>query len=395
MYRQQMTKLFVILLLLGLVIGGCAPATGNEPAVAPAEANAPVKGAPESLTPQQVTENFYNWYLATIGDRSDGSFTNPLVEGLYRDSEYLTADFVARIDETLAGFTKGGFDPILLAQDIPVSFEVQEPSINDGTATVVVLRTWGGNPDPDPMVVHLVQENGRWLIDNVTPFEVPVTNPPVEPETPDAVVRAFYDWYLAYIGDPATDNFRNPMVDKAYHDTPYLTESFVGHIDDLLASFEGGGYDPFLCAQAIPTEMAPDVTFARNGMASVAVRSSFPNHMVVVDLRPEGESWVISNITCAMDPAGVATAFYTWYLGYMGDRAAADFRNPLVDKAYHDHPMLAESWVQTVDETLAGFEKGGFDPFLLAQDIPQDFSVDPGVVARNGRCAPAIWPGLR
>ena len=30
---------------------------------------------------------------------------------------------------------------------------------------------------------------------------------------------------------------------------------------------------------------------------------------------------------------------------------------------------------------MAGFTHGGYDPFLLAQDIPQDFSVDPGVVA--------------
>jgi hypothetical protein len=189
---------------------------------------------------------------------------------------------------------------------------------------------------------------------------------------------------LSYIGDPLAENFRNPMVDKAYHDTPYLTESFVGHIDELLEGFHsetgGAGYDPFLCAQAIPTEMTPDVTFARNGTSSVVVRSSFPNHMVTVDLRPEGESWVITNITCAMDPSGVAIAFYTWYLGYIGDRATGDFRNPLVDEAYHDQPLLSESWIKSVDETLAGFDRGGFDPFLMAQDIPQDFSVDPGMV---------------
>jgi len=127
---------------------------------------------------------------------------------------------VVQVDETIAGFEKGGYDPILLAQDIPVSFEVQEPAINGSEATLVVLRYWGGNPEPSPMMVHLVQENGHWLINNVTPFEVPVTDPPVAPETPDAVVQAFYDWYLAYIGDPATDNFRNPLVDKAYHDAP-------------------------------------------------------------------------------------------------------------------------------------------------------------------------------
>ncbi len=384
MYRQRLTNLFVSLLLLGLVIVGCTPAAGNETAVGPVDNSARTE-APESLTPQQVTLNFYNWYLEIIGDRSDGSFTNPLVEGLYHDSEYLTADFVARIDETRAGFENGGFDPILLAQDIPVSFEVQEPAINGAEAAAVVLRYWGGNPDPDPMVVHLMQVDGRWLIDNVTPFEIPVMNPPVEPETPETVAQAFYDWYLAYIGDPATDDFRNPLVDKAYHDAPYLTASFVGHIDELLAEMReqgAGGYDPILCAQAIPTEMTPDVVFSHNGLASVVMRSNFPNHLVTVDLRPEGESWVIGNITCAMDPAGVATAFYTWYLGYIGDRASGDFRNPLVDQAYQDHPLLAECLTQEVDDLLAEMREqgtGGYDPFLLAQDIPADFSVDPGV----------------
>ncbi len=200
---------------------------------------------------------------------------------------------------------------------------------------------------------------------------------------PQQVTENFYDWYLTTIGESGNDTFRNPLVDKAYHDSPYLTDSFVGYIDDLLDNFEsefgGAGYDPFFCAQAIPTEMTPDVTFEHHGITSVVVRSSFPNHMITVDLQPDGDSWRISNITCANDPAGTATAFYTWYLGYIGDRSSGDFRNPLVDQAYHDHPLLTDSWVQTVDETLAGFEHGGSDPFLLAQDIPQDFSVDPGL----------------
>ncbi len=220
-----------------------------------------------------------------------------------------------------------------------------------------------------------------------TPAEQPTAAPAPttapEPTTPEATVSAFYDWYLGYIGDPAGDNFRNPLVDKAYHDAPYLTASFVQHMDDLLAAMrqaEAGGYDPFLCAQAIPTAMTPEVTFRHNGLASVVVRSSFPNHMVTIDLKPTGETWNITNITCAHDPAGTATAFYTWYLGYIGDRSTGQFRNPLVDKAYQGQPLLTESLIRQVDETLAGFENGGYDPFLLAQDIPQDFTVDPGVV---------------
>jgi hypothetical protein len=383
MYRRRLANVFVFLLLLGLVVMGCTPGAGNETAVDPAESRAPLVAAPEGLSPQQVTANFYNWYLDLAGNRADSSFVNPLVSGAYRDSEYLSATFMAQVDEmTMASRDGLGFDPFLLAQDIPVSFEVQEATVNEATAVVDIHFYWGGNPDPSVRTVHLKLENGRWLIDGLTMEMVETVTPPA-PQMPERVAAAFYTWYLDYIGDRASDNFRNPLVDQAYHDAPYLTASFIGHVDELLAEMRAqdmGGYDPFLCAQDIPTEMTPDVVFARNGVASVVMRSSFPNHLVTVDLRPEGDSWVISNITCAGNPAGIATAFYTWYLGYIGDRASGDFRNPLVDKAYQGHPLLAESFTQEVGSLLASFDRGGYDPFLLAQDIPTDFSVDPGVV---------------
>lgn len=78
-------------------------------------------------------------------------------------------------------------------------------------------------------------------------------------------------------------------------------------------------------------------------------------------------------------PAEVTAAFYTWYLDYIGQTGSEDMRNPLVDQAYQGHPLLSEALVQEVDALLASFDRGGYDPFLLAQDIPQDFSVDPGV----------------
>jgi len=73
-----------------------------------------------------------------------------------------------------------------------------------------------------------------------------------------------------------------------------------------------------------------------------------------------------------LDPTEVTHQFYRWYLGYPG--------NPLADKAYRASPYLAESMIQEVDETLASFEVGGADPFLLAQDIPERFTVEPASV---------------
>ena len=89
----------------------------------------------------------------------------------------------------------------------------------------------------------------------------------------------------------------------------------------------------------------------------------------------------------SLSPQEVVTKFYRWYIGYPG--------NPLVDKEYRASPYLAESFIQEVDETLASFDRGGGDPFLLAQDIPEQFTVDEAAVSGD-RASVAInlyWGG--
>jgi hypothetical protein len=75
----------------------------------------------------------------------------------------------------------------------------------------------------------------------------------------------------------------------------------------------------------------------------------------------------------ALSPQEVVTQFYRWYIGYPG--------NPLVDKEYRASPHLASSFIQAVDQTLASQERGGGDPFLLAQDIPERFAVGEATVS--------------
>ena len=72
-----------------------------------------------------------------------------------------------------------------------------------------------------------------------------------------------------------------------------------------------------------------------------------------------------------MSPQEVASKFYRWYIGYPG--------NPLVDREYRESPYLAESLISEVDELA---EEGFMaDPFLLAQDIPERYSVDEAEVS--------------
>ena len=69
-------------------------------------------------------------------------------------------------------------------------------------------------------------------------------------DTPEAVVEAFYTWYLDYIG--SGENLRNPLVDRAYRESDLLTERLIARLDEELdADFIHA--DPILCAQDIPT----------------------------------------------------------------------------------------------------------------------------------------------
>jgi len=200
------------------------------------------------------------------------------------------------------------------------------------------------------------------------------------PTNPEAVVEEFYTGYLDSFGDPANGTFRSPLADKEYQESVYLTPSFIGHVDEILAGFENqSGYDPFLCAQDVPQEVKADGVFYHGTQASVVMRTSFPNHFFSVDVYQSGDSWLIGNITCGFSPEGTAKAFYTWYLGYIGDRATGEMRNPLVDGAYRESGFLSAAYIQELDELFG--EGIQADPILMAQDIPQDFSVDPGIEA--------------
>lgn len=68
-----------------------------------------------------------------------------------------------------------------------------------------------------------------------------------------------------------------------------------------------------------------------------------------------------------LTPQQVVVKFYRWYIGYPG--------NPLVDREYRHSPYLAESFVQEIDEALENLSRGSADPILLAQDVPERFSV--------------------
>lgn len=113
------------------------------------------------LSPEDVAEEFYGWYLAYFGDRSAGEFNNPLSDGAYKDSEYLSSEFIMELDELISDGIHA--DPILLAQDIPHEFSVS-PGPESGTAIVHLL--FGGSSRHD-LKLSMVNEFGLWKINKI------------------------------------------------------------------------------------------------------------------------------------------------------------------------------------------------------------------------------------
>jgi hypothetical protein len=69
-------------------------------------------------------------------------------------------------------------------------------------------------------------------------------------------------------------------------------------VDGILAGFDGGGYDPILCAQDVPTGVSVVAETVEGQEATVEVESSFEGHGLTVRLAQEGGYWAITGVTC-------------------------------------------------------------------------------------------------
>jgi len=113
------------------------------------------------LSPEDVAKEFYGWYLAYIGNRSSGEFHNPLVDGAYKDNQYLSSGFISELDKMVADGIAA--DPILLAQDIPQEFSVDR---GRETGTVIVHLQFGSSSNHD-LKLTMINELGSWKINKI------------------------------------------------------------------------------------------------------------------------------------------------------------------------------------------------------------------------------------
>jgi hypothetical protein len=111
-------------------------------------------GAQRPLGAGETVTAFYALYL----DMAQQG--NPLADGRYAHMPFLSAEFVAEAEAALAGMGKGGFDPILHAQDVPLWVDVDSESVQEDQALVTAHTSFEGHR----LEVELAQRNSAWEI---------------------------------------------------------------------------------------------------------------------------------------------------------------------------------------------------------------------------------------
>jgi len=117
-------------------------------------------------------------------------------------------------------------------------------------------------------------------------------------ETPRQVVESFYEVYLESIGDRSTGEFHNPLVEKSYRQMPQLSGTLVEKVDAELEVSEHIAFDPFLCAQSIPSGVTVTDVTTDDKQASATVVTDFADHQFTVELEQMDTIWTIIDIHC-------------------------------------------------------------------------------------------------
>lgn len=114
---------------------------------------------------------------------------------------------------------------------------------------------------------------------------------------PSETVESFYDWYLAYEG--------NPLVDQAYKSSDLLSDGFVAEVEETIASFDRGGADPILCAQDRPGEVSVGAAAVSDNTATVPVTQIWnpgtdyeATTSIAVELERVDGQWLITGVQC-------------------------------------------------------------------------------------------------
>jgi hypothetical protein len=112
--------------------------------------------------PLEVTGYFYQEWLSYQD--------NPLSDKLYYNNPALSAEMEDKIDRIVSGFDKGGYDPVLLAQDKPDSIEMEITRRSDRSAVVTVTEIFSSTRKE--LKVDLIKEGWKWQISDIRDPEI-------------------------------------------------------------------------------------------------------------------------------------------------------------------------------------------------------------------------------
>lgn len=137
----------ILLAISFMMVSLAACQSGGLPVAAPAD--------PMIMTPEEVVESFYNWYLEYPG--------SPLTGGQYADSPYLAPSFIEKVDQIVASSKGNGDDPFLLSKERPNIVQVSRADIEGEKAHITVTTEF-----PD-QVLHISLEkiDGNWMISDI------------------------------------------------------------------------------------------------------------------------------------------------------------------------------------------------------------------------------------
>lgn len=258
-----------VTMLMVAALAGCAAVAGD------------IGGqATDAEAAVAVVEQFYDWYLHPTPQGL------PLTAASYAERGELTAELVARVQETVDGFAGGGVDPFLCGQDVPGRVMAGEVTVSSDEAVVRLAALYVGNPLASQLDVRLARVEDGWKIAEVLCIGE------ATPLTAAQTAQSFYDMYLQ------SARRGSPLANATYRDMPFLAPEFVAHVSEVVSSFEGGGYDPILCAQDVPDEVTAASAQVNGDVATVEMESSFEGHRFTVQLAARNGGWLITGVTC-------------------------------------------------------------------------------------------------
>lgn len=123
--------------------------------------------------------------------------------------------------------------------------------------------------------------------------------------SPQAVVSEFYAWYVDMLDAGV---LCHPLLDGAYHDSPYLSDTLVARLDSLVDDSCGCGLeiDPVICTADVPHEVGTRIVTGDDNTATVLVYGRYPTEspvsetqvLSVASLVQRDGHWVMDAVAC-------------------------------------------------------------------------------------------------